>query len=291
MKSTAKALKPATTQKNQERIKKSDFKHHLFIESFGVKVQITSNAAEAIETVRKTLDAYLLDRFTETEPFEAAHCFIYRWNPSGKDSFSKNGKKLYHAAHREKMLDIFGSEVRRTIAEFAVGRVFIHSGVVSWKGRAIVIPAKSFRGKTSLIIALVKRGALYYSDEYAVLDEEGFVHPFPKTLSVRGIVDKYEQVEFAVEEIGGKAAVAKARVGMFLITEYKPRGRWNPKVLSPANGILEIINHTIPIRANPVEVLKILNRAVNGALIVKSNRGEASKFADLIIDFFEKNCF
>jgi hypothetical protein len=277
MKSTAKALKPATARKNQERIKKSDFKHHLFIESF--------------ETIREILDAYLLDRFTETEPLEAAHSFVYRWNPSGKDSFSKNGKKLYRAAHREKMLDIFGSEVRRTIAEFAVGRVFIHSGVVSWKGRAIVIPAKSFRGKTSLIIALVKRGALYYSDEYAVLDEEGFVHPFPKTLSVRGIVDKYEQVECAVEEIGGKAAVAKARVGMFLITEYKPGGRWNPKVLSPANGILEIINHTLPIRANPVEVLKILNRAVSGAVIVKSNRGEASKFADLIIDFFEKNCF
>ena len=38
------------------RIKKTDFNHHLFIESYGVKIGIASNQPEAIERVRKTIE-------------------------------------------------------------------------------------------------------------------------------------------------------------------------------------------------------------------------------------------
>ena len=59
-------------------------------------------------------------------------------------------------------------------------RVFVHAGVVGWKGHAIVIPGRSRSGKTTLVAELVKAGAEYYSDEFAVLDAEGRVHPFPE---------------------------------------------------------------------------------------------------------------
>jgi hypothetical protein len=39
---------------------------------------------------------------------------------------------------------------RLTVAEFAVGRVFIHAGVIAWKGQAVVMPDRSFYGKTAL---------------------------------------------------------------------------------------------------------------------------------------------
>jgi hypothetical protein len=54
---------------------------------------------------------------------------------------------------------------------------------------------------------------------------------------------------------------------------------------------MEIIKNTIPIRANPNFVLKVLNLIAREAIIVKSNRGDVSKFADLILDFFEAECF
>jgi len=285
-------LLPETAQRSQNhrRVKKNELKHHLSIESYGVKIGITSNTAEAVEAIKKILDAYLLDSFTEIETGQTDLNFRYRWNPSGVDSFYKDGERLYGAARREKMLEYFGSEVRRTVAEFAVGRVFIHSGVVSWKGKAIIIPSKSLGGKTSLTAALIKRGALYYSDEYAILDEEGFVHPFPKTLSVRETKDHRLQIERPVEEIGGRAATEKAPVGMFLLTRFQPNARWNPKILTPAKGILEVINHTVPIRTDPGYVLKVLNRVVSGALVVESNRGDVSESVEQILDFFEKNC-
>jgi hypothetical protein len=42
----------------------------------------------------------------------------------------------------------------------------------------MVLPGKSFAGKTTLVAALVRAGAEYWSDEYAVLDANGDVHPY-----------------------------------------------------------------------------------------------------------------
>ncbi len=279
-----------TIQKSRQT-KKSDFKHHLFIESYGVKVQVTSNDPAAIETAKKTIAEQLPECVREIAETETEHQFLIVWNRNGRDSLYKNGEKLFTRIKRGDLFEHFGSEIRRTVAEFAVGRVFIHSGAVSWNGKAILIPANSFCGKTALTAALVKRGALYYSDEYAVLDDEGFIHPFPKTLSIRGEIDNYRQVEYPVEKLGGTAAREKTRVGMILISEYKPFARWNPQILSPARGIMEIIKHTVPIRNNPAFVLKVLDTVVNQAAVVKSRRGDVSKSVDQILDFFEKNCF
>ena len=75
----------------------------------------------------------------------------------------------------------FMGSVRASV-ELTDRRVFVHAGVVGWKNRAILIPGKSFAGKTSLVAELVKAGATYYSDEFAVLDFQGLVHPYHKPL-------------------------------------------------------------------------------------------------------------
>jgi hypothetical protein len=35
-----------------------------------------------------------------------------------------------------------------------------------------------------------------------VLDKDGFVHPFPKKLSMRGIIDDYKQLDLSAESFG-----------------------------------------------------------------------------------------
>lgn len=208
----------------------------------------------------------------------------------GKPVFEafKEEEKIAVAGTKSLLFDLFESRFRLTIAEFAVGKVFLHAGVVGWKGKGLVLPGKSFHGKTTLVAELVKRGASYYSDEYAVLDEDGFVHPFPKMLSVRGIIDEFQQMDLPVETFGGKAAVKPCEVGMVLLTEFEKEALWKPEIINPGEGMLEIISHTIPIRYKPEFSLKVLNKIVNRAIITKSQRGEAVVFADLILDFFER---
>lgn len=287
----AQDIKSATEQKTQtsKKISKSDFKHHFYLESYGVKIGVSSNSAEALENVKKAVAIYLPECFREIAETDTKHRFIFVWNAGEKDTLYKNGEKIFSRESRKTSVDSVASQVRLTVAEFAVQRVFVHAGVVSRKGKAIMIPGRSFRGKTALTAALVKRGAVYYSDEYAILDADGFLHPFPKMLSVRGEIDDYKQVDYPVEKFGGVAGTEKIAVGMVLVTEYQAKARWNPKFLSAANGIIEVIKHTVPIRQNPQFTLEVLNKIAAKAVFVKSKRGDVAQSADLILKFIDDN--
>src|SRR5262245_11510226 len=62
--------------------------------------------------------------------------------------------------------------------DFAV----VHSGVVAHDGGAVLLPGSTGSGKSTLVAELVRRGALYLSDEYALVDGAGDVHPYPRSL-------------------------------------------------------------------------------------------------------------
>src|SRR5690242_598561 len=85
----------------------------------------------------------------------------------------------------DQVLERLSGDMQLYVADHARGWVFVHAGVVGWKGTAILIPAPTFSGKSTLVQALVRAGATYYSDEYAVLDERGWVHPYPRPLHLR----------------------------------------------------------------------------------------------------------
>src|SRR6266571_635115 len=85
----------------------------------------------------------------------------------------------------EQALEQTEVELRKLVADLSRREIFVHAGVVEWRGRAIVIPGKTFTGKSSLTAAFVRAGARYLSDEYALIDAEGRVRPYPKPLSLR----------------------------------------------------------------------------------------------------------
>ena len=77
------------------------------------------------------------------------------------------------------------SDMHFRVARAARGFLFVHAGVVGHAGRAIVLPGPTHAGKSTLVLALVRAGAEYYSDEYAVIDREGMIYPYRKPLSER----------------------------------------------------------------------------------------------------------
>src|SRR5207247_125098 len=79
-----------------------------------------------------------------------------------------------------------------------------HAGAVAHRGRIALLPGQSFAGKTTLTAALVELGALYYSDEFAVLDADGLVHPYAKDLSIRDH-GRMQRSDTPVETLGGLA--------------------------------------------------------------------------------------
>ena len=139
-----------------------------------------------------------------------------------------------------------------------------------------------------MVAEFAKRGFEYYSDEYAVLDKNGLVHPFTKKLSIRGIVDDYTQVDIGVEELGGRKGVHPLEVGLILVSKFVKGARFSPKLLGAGEGIIESIANSVSIRQNPQFVLKVLSLVTSRAKIIKTNRGEAKHFIDKFLKYLEK---
>jgi hypothetical protein len=260
------------------------------IESFGVKIEIASDVISDFEDIKNRLSKILPNGFSLIENGGQEHSFFITVK-DGTFELRKNDEIIADGAAPEVLLEILERHIRITIAEFAVGKVFLHAGVVAIDGKAIVIPAQSFQGKTTLVAEMVKNGAVYYSDEYAVLDEDGYVHPFPKMLSMRGIIDDYNQLDLPVEDFGGVAGTKPIPVALVLITEYRKDAKWKPKKLSNGQGIMEILPHTLPIRNKPEFTLNVLNNVAERAIITKTKRAEADETARLLVKFFEKQVF
>lgn len=195
--------------------------------------------------------------------------------------------RVARARGAEQVFDAFESSVRLHVAEMARRRVFVHAGAVGWRGRAVVVPGRSLAGKTTLVAELVRAGADYYSDEFAVLDARGRLHPFPKPLALRE-GDGARQQNFTVEELGGAAGVRPLPVGLVVATRYVHGARWRPRRMSAGRGVLELLDNAVAARRHPERVLAALERAVARASVLKGARGEAREAAEAILSFLDE---
>lgn len=194
--------------------------------------------------------------------------------------------RFARAREFDSLLDAFESHVQLTVAEHAPRRIFVHAGVVGWKDRAILIPGLSHSGKTTLVEQLIRAGATYYSDEYAVLDERGRVHPYPRALGLR-LPNGQESKKVRAEEIGAVVGSKPLRVALVVPTNYKDGARWRPRQVTRGKGVLELMSHTVSARSQPELALAILSAALESARILKGVRGEASEIVKLILESFE----
>jgi len=262
-----------------------DFPYAYAVTCCGVELAVHVNRASAIPNVKTIVGAALPIPFQAIDPARAKHHIYFQFRRDGQDGLfgGPSGENLA-GIPRENSLGLLESWIRLRIAEFAPEHVFIHAGVVGWKGRGIIIPGTSYSGKTSLTVELIRRGATYYSDEYAIIDRQGLVAPFPKTLSIRGGVNAYTQVEYPLETFSATLGTEKIPIAIVLVSKYVPRARWNPKDLALGEGIIELLKNTVSARTNPSLVLPTLSSLGAQARFVRSDRGEASKVVDWLTD-------
>jgi hypothetical protein len=258
----------------------------LSFRAYGVRVGVRVNRAEALDYVRDYLPP---DWKPSASPVVDR---LYSLVVGGTDSRRPNVRRfnlVYGDATRmersvelENVLRSLESDMQHFVAEAAPRRVFVHAGVVAWRGRAVLIPGRSFSGKTTLVAELVRAGAVYYSDEYAVLDSNGRVHPYARPLSIRQAESPNSERRH-VESFGGSRGAQPLSVGLVVVTEYKSGARWRPRRLSAGQGALALLNHTISIQRNPEATLPVLKRVASHARILKGARGEANGVADCIL--------
>ena len=200
---------------------------------------------------------------------------VRKFNLIYRDALLVGRHADYNAA-----LELLSSDLQGLVAEYSVREIFVHAGAVGWKGRAILIPGSSQSGKSTLTAALVHAGATYYSDEYAVLNSSGQLLPFPVDLSIRenGTVRKLN-----ARNLGGTSGRSALPIGAVILTEFRAGHIWKPKMLSPAQGMLGLLAHTVQAQTRAPEVLQRLKHSASRSIFLRGPRGEASEAAEQIL--------
>lgn len=200
----------------------------------------------------------------------------------------EDSERVERTHDAESLLGAFESRLRLFVAEWARRRVFVHAGVVGWRGRAVLVPGRSLAGKTTLVAELVRAGATYYSDEFAVLDARGRVHPYAKPLALRDGAGG-RQTNRAVEAFGGKAGARPLPAGLVVLSRYVEGARWRPRSLSAGRGILALLDNTVSARREPVRALSALREVAVRAPVLKGARGEAAETARAILALLDRD--
>jgi hypothetical protein len=242
-------------------------------ESFGVRVEVVADDAELLSRLPDALPEWR--RAADGSPSA-------RFEVSGQGVITLNGEPL-SGSHlsTDVTVSVLTTRMRHHLALHAPEHIFVHAGVVSLGTTAIVIPARSFAGKTTLVAELVRQGATYYSDEYAVVDSRGLIHSYPRPLTLRPAPGWGNQhLPVSVGKIGTEAI----RAGLLVITEYERGAEWNPVAGTPAEGAIAVIEHTVAARSRPGPALAAARAVASGATVLTGVRGEAGPTAAALIN-------
>jgi hypothetical protein len=135
------------------------------------------------------------------------------------------------------------------------------------------------QGKSQLVHALVRAGAAYYSDEFAVFDRDGRVHPFRIAASLREPTGRARRVV-----LGPSPDPRPLPIGLVLATRYEPGAAWEPRRGTPGQAAMALLANTVRARIAPADTLKVLARAAEGAILLEGPRGEADGTARRLLD-------
>jgi hypothetical protein len=264
--------------------------HEVAFEAFGVRIGVSTNDPR----VRSRLPEVLPPHSLPSDPGDIEQhfsvvtddgtTFTVRYDVRDGVPAHQLDAASYVASDvdLELALGLLDTHVHGCLALQAPEHIFIGAGAVAHHGRAILLPGMALSGKTTLVRALVRAGCVYYSDQYAVLDEQGNVHSYARPLSLPA------PAEPEMNHRGDmRAAIAGAEplaVGAIVATSYRPGAEWRPRRLSRGQGVLALLSHTVPAQHRTEQVMRAINRAVeNAQVLLAGERDEADPVAASVL--------
>ena len=250
--------------------------YRLVFESFGVLAEVVSDDRGVFDSLPRVLPpGWRPGKGTAGEA-------LVRFGLARDGRVTLDGAEFFHTdgGASDPLLRL-GSVMRHHLALHAPAHVFIHAGVVRAGGVTIVIPGSSHSGKTTLVAELVRAGATYYSDEYAVVDSEGLIHPYAKSLSIRSPGRDHVGVPVPVPE--AQIATRAARADLIVVTSYEPGARWRPRECARSEGAFALLQNTVAARPRPGAALAAVSQLSRDARVISGPRGEAKDMANALL--------
>jgi hypothetical protein len=219
--------------------------------------------------------SYTVDRETVAGSEEASG---YRITSAGVVTES------FHVDTAGRALELLLQHIDHSVSRRSYKGLFVHAGVVGWRGIAIVIPGRTLTGKTTLVSELVRLGAVYYSDEFALLDDAGRAHRYRRPLVLRN-----EQIGSSHDlrlQWEGVPAVPLP-IGLVVVAPYQPGSTWRPQIIRNTRAVLPIIEGAVLARQESARLLRIAARIAPTVVTLQGVRPEATETAARLLELVD----
>lgn len=154
----------------------------------GVRLVVHSNDEAAMGHVHDSY-GWFADPSADAHrhPDRSVEIAYLRDPDGGATVIDAEGRRSHWRPADEPLVALFDAIVAGVIAALSAGGILaIHAGVVALDGRAIIIAGRSGRGKTTLVLGMLRRGLDLLSDELALIGpDQRTVLAYPRGLHVR----------------------------------------------------------------------------------------------------------
>jgi hypothetical protein len=253
------------------------------VSAFGCNFEVA-----ACSEAQSVLDRYV---FPSLPRLAAGECepdiFIRVDCPAGQFRLSVNKAVVASSPEILKLLPSLIRALDDAVIERLKTLHAVHAGAVLWRGKVLLLPGITHSGKSSLVAELLRRGATYFSDEYALIDREGRVHPYPRPLLLRH--GRPEQAPVLAEEFGAAVACAPAPVGWVFSLMYEPAGAWSVVPVPQSMATLNLLQNTPHVLADSPDMVAAFQSAVAGADCYTGRRADAVDAANQIVRMLESS--
>lgn len=171
----------------------------------------------------------------------------------------------------EKFVKAASSRLHWFLARDSRAEVFLHAGCVQIGERAVLFPAGSYAGKSTLVAHLASCGAKLLSDEYAVLalkDGQVVAKPFLRPVTLR------EGAPLPLRPWELYQGNQGLPVGQVFFLEYHEGSALQVDRVGPGAAVLRLFQNAVAAQLRPGEILQLLGQLAQQAACWEGVRGE-----------------
>lgn len=170
--------------------------------------------------------------------------------------------------------------------------VWLHAGCAETQGCCVVFPGDWGRGKSSLVVALHKRGWSYLSDDVAPVDvAAGTVRPFPATPQMRAATETDvprsrlgDLPKSAADLDAGRIARESQPLSMVVLPHFRRDASAELVDISPGEAVGELLTNCLSFTKNEDATVQHLCAMVEDLPVQRLVFGDADEAAQLLID-------
>lgn len=168
--------------------------------------------------------------------------------PEGPFELARPGREPDPAGHLGELLEALDADLSVELQKLRRDLLFLHSGVISWGEKAILLVGDSGIGKSTTCWALSHLGAQYLSDEFAPIDlDDVAVLPYQRAIGLKrepppgfplpsDVLRTPTSLHLSLARLPGSVRRAPAPVGALVFLQLGRQGGSRPVIEEVSGG-------------------------------------------------------